>query len=154
MSEQSRDAGLDMADLANALLMRLPDALIVSDADGLIRFWNAAATRIFGFEEAEALGQSLDIIVPENLRARHWAGYDETMKTGQTRYGAGDLLAVPAICKDGRRISVQFSILPLTGADGNLTAIAAILRDVTADFEERKKLRSELAALRRGHDRT
>lgn len=154
MSEQSRDAGLDMADLANALLTRLPDALIVSDADGLIRFWNAAATRIFGFEEIEALGQSLDIIVPENLRARHWAGYDETMKTGQTRYGAGDLLAVPAICKDGRRISVQFSILPLTGADGNLTAIAAILRDVTADFEERKKLRSELAALRRGHDRT
>ncbi|MBI6629172.1 PAS domain-containing protein [Pontibaca salina] len=136
------------ADLAGALLHRLPDALVVSDADGLICFWNSGAERIFGFTESEALGRSLDIIVPENLRARHWQGYEHTMKSGQTKYGAGDLLSVPAIRKDGRRISVQFSILPLMDSDGELTAIAAIMRDVTADFEARKKLRSEVAKLR------
>ena len=71
------------------------------------------------------------------------------MKTGKTRYGAGDLLSVPALCKDGRRISVQFSILPFSDSDGSLVGIAVIMRDVTADFDERKKLRSELAELRK-----
>lgn len=148
MNEKLTGSRIDETDLTRALLNRLPDALIVSDADGLISFWNSGAERIFGFTETEALGQSLDIIVPENLRARHWEGYEHTMKTGQTKYGAGDLLSVPAICRDGRRISVQFSILPLTDSEGELTAIAAIMRDVTSDFEARKKLRSELAKLR------
>lgn len=152
MDKQLVSASFNRTDLANALLKGLPDALIVSDAAGRICFWNAGAERIFGFTEAEALGQSLDIIVPKNLRARHWEGYEHTMKTGQTRYGAGDLLAVPAICRDGRRISVQFSILPLPDADGKLTAIAAIMRDVTSDFEARKRLKSELTKLRQTNE--
>lgn len=91
----------------------MPDALVVSDRDGIIRVWNHGAERIFGFSEQEALGQSLDIITPERLRKRHWQGYETTMKTGKTKYGAGELLAVPAIRKDGAQISVQFSIMPI-----------------------------------------
>ncbi len=139
----------DPAELGRRLAVEMPDALVVSDREGLIRFWNAGAERIFGFSIAEALGQSLDIITPENLRARHWTGYHETMHTGRTRYGEGDLLSVPALRKDGVRISVQFSILPLKGAGGDLEGVAAVMRDVTADFEERKSLRREMAELKR-----
>ena len=136
--------------LGARLVAEMSDALVVSDREGAIRVWNRAAERIFGFSEAEALGESLDIITPERLRARHWQGYDQTMRTGRTRYGAGDLLSVPAIRKDGRTISVQFSILPLTDADGEMQGVAAIMRDVTDDFAERKALRAELAQLKRG----
>ncbi|SDX23035.1 PAS domain S-box-containing protein [Albimonas donghaensis] len=136
--------------LGARLVEEMSDALVVSDREGAIRVWNKAAERIFGFSEAEALGESLDIITPERLRARHWQGYDQTMRTGRTRYGAGDLLSVPAIRKDGRTISVQFSILPLTDAEGEMQGVAAIMRDVTDDFAERKALRAELARLKRG----
>ena len=139
----------DPDELGRRLALEMPDALVVSDRQGVIRVWNAGAERIFGIAAAEALGESLDIITPENLRARHWSGYYETMRTGRTRYGEGDLLAVPALRKDGARISVQFSILPLTGADGTLEGVAAIMRDVTADFEERKELRRQIANLKR-----
>lgn len=132
--------------LARQILDAMPDALVVSDRAGRITAWNAGAERIFGFPAAEALGQSLDIITPERLRARHWEGYDRTMASGETRYGAGDLLSVPAIRKDGAQISVQFSIVPLRDAAGQLSAIAAIMRDVTAEFEERKRLRRAAAA--------
>lgn len=132
---------MDRDTLARELLDGMPDALVVSDRDGIIRVWNTGAERIFGFTEDEALGQSLDIITPERLRKRHWQGYENTMKTGKTKYGAGELLSVPAIRKDGAQISVQFSIMPIHEDAGALSAIAAIMRDVTADFEERKRLR-------------
>ncbi|MCA2009722.1 PAS domain-containing protein [Tritonibacter mobilis] len=122
----------------------MPDALVVADRKGIIRVWNGGAERIFGFSEGEALGQPLDIITPERLRERHWIGYEATMRTGQTKYGAGDLLSVPAIRRDGAQISIQFSIVPLGGEDGDLQAVAAIMRDVTEDFEERKRLRRAL----------
>lgn len=134
----------DATDFSVRMVREMPDAVIYSDADGQIRFWNAGAARIFGFTEAEALGQSLDIIIPENLRQRHWAGYDETMRTGRTRYGSGDVLAVPAIRKDGTRISVEFTVVPFRDATGAITGIAAVLRDVTARFEEMKRLRRNL----------
>lgn len=137
---------MDKEQIAHALLEGMPDALVVSDRDGIIQVWNAAAERIFGFSASEALGQSLDIITPERLRARHWEGYDNTMRTGQTRYGSGDLLSVPAIRRDGTQISVQFSIMPIHSENGELSAIAAIMRDVTADFDERKRLRKALHA--------
>lgn len=121
------------------------DAIIYSDAAGVIRFWNAAATRIFGFDAAEAIGQSLDIIIPTNLRQRHWDGYHATMRTGHTRYGAGDLLAVPALRKDGSRISVEFTVVPFHDENGRMEGIAAILRDVTKRFEEMKALRAQVA---------
>ena len=122
-----------------------PDAIVYADAEGVIRFWNRGAERIFGFDEAEALGQTLDIIIPEGLRARHWSGYAATMHSGNTRYGAGEILAVPAIRKDGKRISIEFTILPFRDDGGRMAGIAAILRDVTVRFEETKALRKKLA---------
>ena len=135
---------MDREQIARKLFEGMPDALVVADRKGIIRVWNGGAERIFGFAEGEALGQSLDIITPERLRERHWNGYEATMRTGQTKYGGGDLLSVPAVRKDGAQISIQFSIVPLRGEDGDLQAVAAIMRDVTEDFEERKRLRRAL----------
>ncbi len=139
---------MDADSFCARLVREMPDAAILADADGVIRFWNGGAERIFGCTAAEAVGQSLDIIIPEGPRARHWAGYRHTMATGVTRYGADDLLSVPALHKDGRRISVAFTIVPLRGPDGAIEGIAAVLRDVTAQFEEIRALRRELAAFR------
>ena len=127
------------------LVREAPDAIIYADAQGTITFWNRAAERIFGFSESEAVGKSLDIIIPENLRKRHWDGFAETIETGKTRYGAGDVLAVPALRKDGTRISIEFTILPFLDRTGRLLGTAAILRDVTQRFEELKQLRAEAA---------
>jgi|SRR4051794_11914871 PAS domain S-box-containing protein len=135
-------------DFAETLIANMPDAVVYSDRDGTIRYWNGGAVRLFGHAAEEAVGQSLDLIIPEGLRARHWEGYHETMRTGRTRYGDGQLLSVPAMRKDGRRISVAFTIVPFVDDKGALTGIAAIIRDVTAQFEETRALRKEIAALR------
>jgi PAS domain S-box-containing protein len=137
---------LDPAQFADRLVSGMPDAIVYADAEGVIRRWNRGATRIFGFAETEALGRSLDIIIPENLRERHWQGYRATMRTGETRYGDGQILSVPAMRKDGTRISVEFTIVPFTNASGQMTGIAAIMRDTTARFEELRALRRQLAA--------
>lgn len=134
----------DLSRLAHAIL-DAPDAVIYSDREGVIRFWNGGAERLFGFSAEEALGQSLDIIIPERLRERHWTGYDETMKTGRSRYGEGDLLSVPALHKEGKRISVEFTVAMVKSDDGTVEGIAAVMRDNTARFEEMKQLR-KLAA--------
>jgi PAS domain S-box-containing protein len=135
----------DFDRFCRTLAREASDAVIYADGKGMIRFWNAGAERIFGFGEAEAVGKSLDIIIPEGLRARHWAGFEATMRTGQTRYGAGDILAVPALRKDGRRISIEFTVLPFHDAAGQMVGIAAILRDATKRFEEMRALRRQLA---------
>ncbi|HEY1257877.1 MAG TPA: PAS domain S-box protein [Stellaceae bacterium] len=134
--------------LVERLATLSPDAVIYADAEGKIRFWNRSATRIFGYEAAEALGQSLDLIVPERQRARHWEGYDRVMAGGESRYGEGELLAVPAMRKDGTRISIEFTVLPVRDDAGKMLGIAAFLRDVTPRFEELRALRRELAALK------
>ena len=136
---------LDPAQFADRLVSGMPDAIIYADADGMIRRWNRGATRIFGFTEAEALGRSLDVIIPENLRERHWQGYRGTMRTGQSRYGDGHILSVPAARKDGTRVSVEFTIVPFTDNAGRMIGIAAIMRDATERFEELRALRRQLA---------
>ena len=88
--------------IAQALLASGSDAIVATDRDGIIRHWNKGAERIFGHTAAEAVGQSLDLIVPALLRARHWEGYRHVMQTGQSRYGEGDVLVVPGLRK-GRR---------------------------------------------------
>jgi PAS domain S-box-containing protein len=127
------------------LVRDAPDAIVYADAEGVIGFWNAGAERIFGFTAAEAIGRPLDIIIPEPLRQRHWSGYRETVRSGKSRYGAGDVLAVPALRKDGTRISVEFTILPFHDRDGRTLGMAATLRDVTKRFEEMKALRAAAA---------
>ena len=133
------------SELARSLLAAESDAIVATNRDGVITFWNPGAARIFGFASAEAIGRSLDLIIPENQRARHWEGYRHVMQTGESRYGKGDVLAVPALTKGGDRISVEFTIAMLKDESGHPTGMAAILRDVTKRFQELRALRLELA---------
>jgi PAS domain S-box-containing protein len=133
--------------LYRAIVDGSPDAIILGDREGKIRVWNAGATDIFGFTAEEALGSSMDIIIPERLRGRHWEGYDKTMATGTSRYGKGDLLAVPAITKDGRTISIEFTIQVLRDAAGAIIGPVAVVRDVTKRFQREKELGRRLKEL-------
>jgi len=123
------------------------EAVVASDREGLIRFWSPGAERIFGHSAAEALGQSLDLIIPERLRARHWQGYRHVMAGGQSRYSDGELLSVPAQRKDGSQLSVEFTITPIRPEAGDTIGLVALMRDVTARFEETKELRRKLQAV-------
>ena len=136
------DAAVDL----NELVAAMGDAVVVTDAGGAITLWNPAAERIFGFSQSEALGRSLDLIIPERLRGRHWDGFHKTMQTGQTRYGT-DLLRVPAVDKAGRAMSIAFTVALLRSEDGKPAAIAAIIRDETSRFNEERGLRKRLAEL-------
>src|SRR5262245_32715694 len=112
--------------IAQAILTASGDAVVAADREGIISFWNPGAERIFGYASAEALGKSLDIIIPERLRRRHWDGYSQVMKTGESRYGSGDVLAVPAIGRDGAQLSIEFTIVSLRDQAGDLIGLAAI----------------------------
>jgi PAS domain S-box-containing protein len=136
-----------LGDLAVRILDGSPDAVLVCDRTGTVRYWNMAAERVFGFLETEAVGVSMDLIIPERLRARHWGAWDTAMKAGTTRYGEGQLLAVPALHKDGRQISIEFSIEFLKGADNAVEWVVAFVRDVTERFGREKELRARLSAL-------
>jgi PAS domain S-box-containing protein len=133
--------------LEHQIVVGSPDAILFAERDGVIRYWNAAAEAIFGYGAAEALGQSLDIIIPERLRKRHWDGWDKTMETGVTRYGARETLSVPAARKDGSTVSVEFSIQLLKDESGRIIGSAAILRDVSARFLREKALGTKLKEL-------
>jgi len=135
--------------LCRSIVDNAPEAVIFADRNGSIRLWNAGAEAMFGYSAEEALGQSLDIIIPENLRGRHWEGYNRVMATGETKYGK-DLLAVPGIRKDGTRVSLEFSIVMLRDDGGELLGLAAVLRDVTARWKKEKELKDRLAALEGG----
>ncbi len=128
------------------LVAAIGDAIVVSDAEGKITLWNPAAERIFGFSEEEALGKSLDLIIPQRLQARHWEGYQKTMQTGHTRYG-NDVLKVPAVHKDGRALSIAFTVALLYSAPGQLSGIVAVIRDETSRFQEERNLRKRIAEL-------
>jgi PAS domain S-box-containing protein len=123
-----------------------PIAILFAERDGKIRFWNAGAEVIFGYTAEEALGQSLDLIVPEKQRARHWEGWSRVMASGVTKYGR-DALAVPATKKDGSRISIEFNIVLLRAPTGELLGAAAMVQDVTARWQQQKEMRARLAAL-------
>ena len=142
---RDRDLNEIVARLGDTILNTAADAILATDREGIIRFWNPGAVRIFGFTAEQAIGASLDLIIPERLRKRHWDGYERVMATGSTRYGAGDVLAVPAVTEGGRQISVEFTIILLQDSEQRVSGLAAILRDVTARFEELRQLKRELA---------
>ena len=139
----------DYAKLSQEILALAPDAILFADRDGIIRLWNQGAERIFGCKAKEAIGQSLDLIIPEKLRERHWDGYHKTMATGETRYGT-DMLAVPAMHHDGSRISTEFTIVLLREENGQPLGVAAILRDVTAQRQKEKGMQDRIAELEAG----
>jgi PAS domain S-box-containing protein len=122
------------------------DAIIAAAPDGQIVFWNGAAEHIFGYSASEALGQSLDLIIPERFRQRHWQGYQRVMETGQTRYGT-ELLRVPAAGKDGRALSIAFTVTLTRSSDRQIDAIVAVVRDETKRWQEEQALRKRIAEL-------
>jgi PAS domain S-box-containing protein len=128
------------------LVMASADAIMACDAAGKITLWNAASTRMFGFEEAEAMGQSLDIIIPQRQQARHWEGYHVTMASGVTKYGAS-VLRVPAVHKDGHTLSIAFTVSMMHSADGKVSAIVAVVRDESVKFAEERALRKQILEL-------
>jgi PAS domain S-box-containing protein len=130
----------------NALVGAMGDAVVVCDAKGHVIVWNAGAERIFGWTAAEALGQRMDMIVPERLRKRHWDGYDQSMATGKTKY-AHDVLRVPAVDKAGRAMSIAFTVFMMVGVDGQVTACGSVIRDETDRFAEDRALKKRLAEL-------
>ena len=119
---------------------------MVCDAQGAILLWNPACERMFGHTEAEVLGKTMDMIIPERLRKRHWEGYEKTMATGITKYGH-DVLRVPAVDKQGRSLSIAFTVAMLYSPDGKVSAIAAIIRDETSRFNEERALKKRVAEL-------
>jgi PAS domain S-box-containing protein len=142
IAEIKMQTTVDLHDLVSAL----GDAVVVSDANGAITLWNKAAERLFGYTEEEALGRSLDLMIPENLRERHWDGYEKTMETGVTRYGTS-LLQVPAVDKDGRQFSIAFTVTLLHSADNKVSGIAAVIRDDTKRFQRDRAQRKRIAEL-------
>jgi PAS domain S-box-containing protein len=135
--------------LAQAVVREAPEAIVVCDPSGTIVLWNGGAERIFGYAADEALGQNLDLIIPEKQRARHWAGYEKTMATGVTKYGDAELLKVPATHRDGRRLSIEFSVALLRSADengeeGKIVGIMAVIRDSTERWAADRELKLRL----------
>jgi PAS domain S-box-containing protein len=139
-------ADLSPEQLAKRLVDGAGDAILFAGRDGKIQLWNAGAEAMFGWTAAEAVGQSLDLIIPERLRPRHWQNWDHVMETGQTRYGH-DVLAVPAATKDGRSLSIEFTIQLVRDDAGRILGPGAIIRDVSARFQRDKELRARLKEL-------
>lgn len=137
---------LDRAWLCRSIVEGSPVAILFADREGKIRLWNTGAEAMFGFSADEALGQSLDLIIPERQRQRHWEGWEKVMATGVTRYGH-DVLAVPALRKDGTRISIEFYILLLRAPAGEILGAAALIQDVTERWQQQKELKARLAVL-------
>jgi PAS domain S-box-containing protein len=122
-----------------------PDAILISDREGIIRFWNSGAEQMFGHSATEAVGQSLDLIIPENLRGRHWDGYHRVMASGETKYKTG-LLTSPGVRKDGSRVSLEFSMVLLHDEAGHIQGCASIMRDVSERWKKEKELKERLTA--------
>jgi len=139
----------DRNTLCRQIVEGVGDAVIFADRDGIIRLWNRAAEGIFGYTEKEAIGQSLDLIIPERQRELHWKGYGKAMLDGVTKYGS-ETLSVPAVTKDGERISIEFTINLLRDGDGKVLGPVAVVRDVTAKWTREKELRRRLAFLEAG----
>ena len=137
------------ARLAQALVREAPEAIIVADPQGQIQLWNAGAAAMFGYSVEDALGQSLDLIILEKQRARHWVGWQGVIETGVTRYGEGQLLAVPAMHRSGQRLSVEFSVALLRDQTGLLIGISAVMREVSKRRVADKELWVRLTELER-----
>jgi PAS domain S-box-containing protein len=145
------ETGRNVADvteewLATAVVRESPEAIVVTDPAGIIRLWNDGAARMFGYSTEEAIGQSLDVIIPEKLRERHWKGYFQTMATGYTRYG-DKLLSVPATHRDGQRLSIEFGVALLRDDAGQIVGISAIMREVSERRNAERALRAKIAEL-------
>lgn len=135
--------------LSASILSAMAEALVYADREGVIREWNAASESLFGFSREEALGQSLDLIIPERLREAHWRGFDKAMASGATRLGGKPTLT-RALTRGGEAIYVEMSFAVVADAEGRPIGSAAVARDATqrrAESLELRELRERVAAL-------
>jgi len=141
--------GTSDAELFKTITDEAPDAVVWADAEGVVRYWNRGAEELFGWSAADALGQSMDMIIPENLRDRHWEGYHRVMGGGESRYGRHELLKVPALRSDGSRVSIEFTLQTAEHPEYGTIAVA-VLRDASEAFAEMRALRKRVAELEAG----
>lgn len=146
MTDSGSTMGVTEEWLAAAVVKESPEAIVVTDPAGLIRLWNDGAARMFGYSAEEAMGQNLDLIIPEKLRERHWKGYFQTMATGYTRYG-DKLLSVPATHRDGQRLSIEFSVALLRDDADQIVGISAVMREITERRNAERELRAKISEL-------
>jgi PAS domain S-box-containing protein len=132
---------------AQLILDQDPDAVIFAGTDGVIQYWNAAAERIFGFATADAVGQDLNIIIPESFQERHWTGYDRALAAGETKY-RGQSLPTKARKADGTEFYVELSFEIVKDASGTVIGAMATARDITERFERDRQMRRELRELK------
>lgn len=142
---------MDTHRIAERIVADALDAIIYAGRDGTIRLWNRGAEVMFGWSAQEAEGKSLDIIIPEKHRPAHWRGWDRVMVSGETKYGS-DPLSVPGIRKDGSTLSLDFTIVLLSGEGGEVEGVAAILRDVSKRWQETRELRRQIRELSQAPD--
>ena len=133
-------------DLFQAIADQASDAIISADRDGAIRGWNRGAETIFGYSAAEAVGKSLDVIIPERLRSAHWEGFRRAMDTGRTKLG-GRILTTRSVHKDGRKLYVDLSFGLVRDRSGAVTGAFAIGRDCTARYLSDSALRARISEL-------
>ena len=131
------------SDLQELLIEQSPDAVIFADSAGMIRIWNAAAERIFGFTKNDALGANLNIIIPERLRDAHWRGFERALAERTTKY-AGQALPTKAVRSDGSQIYVELTFAIVIDAGGEVLGALAHARDITKRFEKERADRQNL----------
>jgi len=133
-------------DLVSTLVEQSPDAMIFADREGAIRVWNRAAEIVFGYSKAEALGESLNIIIPERLRSAHWAGFDRALAAGETKY-AGQVLTTRSAHKDGGKLYVDLSFAMVKDTGGAIIGVLATARECAKRYEAERALRTHVAEL-------
>ena len=132
--------------LPNDILQSMPEALVFADLKGIIQRWNPGAENVFGFTATEAVGQSLDLIIPERMRKAHWEGFNKAIERGGTLPGRTSAIT-RAIHKSGDPFYVDMSFAMVKDPAGKLIGSMAVARDATKRFQEEKELRRQLAEL-------
>lgn len=128
------------------ILRSIPEALIYCDLEGIIRIWNAGAEKIFGWTAAEAVGQSLDMIIPERMRRAHWDGFNQALERGGVKPGRTSMIT-RSLHKSAEFIYVDMSFEMVRDEAGQMLGSLAVARDATKRFNEEKALRKQLAEL-------
>ncbi|MFB6170039.1 MAG: PAS domain S-box protein [Haloarculaceae archaeon] len=145
--DADRDLNVDDRRFFEQLVEQMDDAVLFADREGTIRYWNESAERVFGFDAEEAVGSPMDLIIPERFREAHWAGYERAMGAGESPYGPGELLSVPARHAEDERISAELTITAIRDAEGDLAGLAAVCREVTERFEREREREQRIEEL-------
>ncbi len=140
----------ECTDIDRLIVEQMADAMIYSDKEGVIRGWNAAAESLFGYTKGEAIGQSLDLIIPEHLREAHWSGFNRAMASGTTRL-AGLATITRSLTRSRGTIYVEMSFAVVSDGDGKVIGSVAVARDATQRREKERALRERLEILEKLH---